>query len=454
MKNLNKRDIYSRDFVLYDTILALLRRIEKGSFANIIIPSVLEKSNFTPAEKSAINEVTNQLIIWKKKLNWIIDQFYREGHGKLEHSVKYLLWFGIYHIYIKKNPKEYFVVDSIVEYTKQNLRRTAAKLLNAILRNLIRNKESIQYPDKVKEPEKYFSIYFSHPEWIVKRWLGRYGLEITKKILKANNSIPAVSLRINLSRTSIQEIENYLSSENINYEISSDIPGFIILKENFPVIESKIFTEGMVSIQDLSSGIAPYLFRLSANSTIVDACAAPGSKSFHLSEIYKNKISIFSVDININRIKFIVSGRRRLKIKNVFPVSADSRYLPFKTVENIILDVPCSSTGTFNKRADIRWNLTERKIKDLVNIQKEIIQNTASLLKPGGFLVYSTCTIEHEENEEVINWFTGNNKNFKILEPDFFINSKLKKDSNFIKTVQGVDEHMNGSFSILLQKAI
>lgn len=452
MRDLNKKDIYSGHFVLYDTILEIIKRIEKGSFAHIIIPSFLEKSNYTPLQKSTINEITNQVIIWKKKLNWIIDQFYKKGHRKLEYQLKYILWLGIYQIYIKKDSKDYLIVDSLVEYTKRNLRNPAAKLVNAILRNLIRNKDSIPFPDKENEFEKYLSIVYSHPEWIVRRWINNFGLENTKKILNANNSIPKMSLRVNLFKTDIKHIESFLESKAVKYEISSDIPGFITLKENFPVTESEIFKEGLISIQDLSSGIAPYLFKLPADSTVIDACAAPGSKSFHLSELYQDKITIFSVDININRIKFIVSDRKRLNIKNVFPVSADSRYLPFKTVENVILDVPCSSTGTFNKRADIRWNITEQRIKGLANIQKEIIQKTASVLKPGGFLVYSTCTIEYEENEEVVNRFINTNKNFKILEPEFFRYSKLKKDTKYIKTLQGIDDNMNGSFSVLLQK--
>ncbi|MFC1725253.1 16S rRNA (cytosine(967)-C(5))-methyltransferase RsmB [candidate division KSB1 bacterium] len=453
MKNSGTKDIYSREFIIYKTILGILERIDqKGAYANILINSVLNKNNYSPKEKAVINETANQVIIWKKKLDWIIKCFFDKDIKKLDPTLKYILWIGIYLIYIKNDPKTHAVVDGLVEFTKRFFKVSASKLINAILRNLIRQKDSIEFPDENRDMLNALSVKYSHPGWMVNRWLERYGLDNTRKILNRNNHPPDLSLRVNIRRTTIEKIENYLRDKNINFTRSTEIPEFLLLDRNFPVIQSNIFIEGLVSIQDLSSGISPHMFNIEDYSSIFDICAAPGSKSFHLSEIYDRKNTIFSVDINTNRIKLLLSDKKRLKTDNIFTTAADGRNLPFNSADNVLLDVPCSSTGTLNKRSDLRWHITEEEINNISKLQKDLISGSAEILKPGGQLVYSTCTIEQEENEDVINWFISKNKKIKIMEPSFFKNSKLIRENNFVRTIQGLNDNMNGSFTVLLQK--
>jgi len=392
------------------------------------------------------------IIIWKKKLDWILSCFYSGNINKLQNALRYILWYGIYHIIIKNDSKEYALVDSLVEFTKTEIRTETSRLVNAILRSIIRNKSDIPLPDEKKDKVHSLAIQYSHPEWMVKRWLSEYGEENTRKILKKNNSIPNLFVRINISKVKPLEIEKFLEERKINFKKFDEVPNFLLIENKFPVSESEIFRKGFISIQDMSSGIAVSLLDLETIESVVDVCSAPGSKSLQLAELTNDKVNIFSVDINLNRIKLVLSGKKRLEIENVFTVVADGRALPFREIKNIILDVPCSNLGNLNKRADLRWKITEQDISDLIKLQKELLMKSSELLKKGGFLVYSTCTIEKTENEEIIEWFLKQNTNFVIAEPLPFKDSNLKNEKKYVKSVQGINEFINGSFSVLMKK--
>jgi 16S rRNA (cytosine967-C5)-methyltransferase len=295
------------------------------------------------------------------------------------------------------------------------------------------------------------SVYYSHPNWMVKRWLSRFGFEDTEKLLLANNQIPEITIRINRLKVEPVRFLSMLDNSSIKYKGSEYIDYFVKIKDFTELSKLNYFREGYYSIQDESASLPTLLLKPQPGERIIDLCAAPGGKTTHIGELMKGEGKIIAVDKFDYKLKLIKESCARLGIANVEYVAADASELKIEPVDKILADVPCSGLGVLRKKPDIRWKREIEDINQLVKFQNAILNNSANLLKSGGVIVYSTCTTEPEENFLLIQDFLKEHPEFIIDDASKYVNQALVNSNGCVETFPH-KHHMDGSFAVRLVK--
>ncbi|NMA14068.1 MAG: 16S rRNA (cytosine(967)-C(5))-methyltransferase RsmB, partial [Clostridia bacterium] len=326
---------------------------------------------------------------------------------------------GVYQmLYLDKIPDR-AAVNEMVNLAKKYGHPGTVKLVNGVLRNISRNRENIKFPSRHEDLEGFISIVYSHPRWLVKRWLSLFGAEDTEKLCSVNNQAPPVTVRTNTLRTSRDRLMERLTQEEIDCRPGRFTPESIILDGVPPIASLPSFREGLFQVQDESSMLVAHVLGAKPGSNVLDVCAAPGGKTTHIGQLMNNQGRIKAFDIHQHKLDLVKDNCRRLGIEIVETCAGDSRHLPNHLkcwADYVLVDAPCSGLGVLRRRPDARWNKEENTIKELVPVQEKILLSAARTVKPGGVLVYSTCTISPEENEEMIKWFLETNEEF-ALEP-------------------------------------
>ena len=333
-------------------------------------------------------------------------------------------------------------------------RRTCQKggSATAVLRNIIRSINDIHYPKREDDSLQYLAVYYSHPQWMVKRWIERFGSEETERILIVNNEIPGLTLRINKLKISPAEFLAILDKNQIGYQGSTFIDYFVKVRSLTGIAQMNIFQSGYFSIQDESAALPVMLLAPAENDRVIDMCAAPGGKTTFIAEIMNNTGQILAVDKYESKLKMIETSCSRLGIKNVERLIADSSVLETEPADKILVDAPCSGLGVLRKKPDIRWKREPEDVTRLNRAQRALLENGARLLKPGGVLVYSTCTTEPEENVAIVRAFLADHPDFSIDDASQFVNRSVVTKEGWIETFPHL-HHIDGSFAVRLVKA-
>lgn len=411
-------------------ILEVLDRVEnQNSYLNILLPSFFKKYKPGDLDKSLIQEISYGVIRFRKRLDWIIYQFLFSKKKKLPLTIQNILRMGFYQVlYLEKIP-DYAIVNESVELAKQSPYPAYSSMVNAVLRNAIRQSVTINWPDTEKEPVKYVSVYYSFPEWLVERWINRFSLEMCVRICEASNTRPDLTLRINSLKTNMPQFQKELYQLKIPFQKSQHLPDTAVTIEGYSnITQTPLFQKGLFSIQDESSILATKFLGPIPGDTIIDMCSGPGGKTTHISQILQNKGKVIAFEINQRRLKMVMEESRRLGIENIFPVLMDSRKLNKEYLgkaDRILVDAPCSGTGVIRKKPDLKWKKwSTEHFNELNQIQKELLDIAALYLKPGAELLYSTCSMEKEENDDVIVKFIKKHPNFTIQDSSSFIHKK------------------------------
>ena len=411
-------------------ILEVLDRVEnQNSYLNILLPSFFKKYKPGDLDKSLIQEISYGVIRFKKRLDWFIYQFLFSKKKKLPLTVQNILRMGFYQVlYLEKIP-DYAIVNESVELAKESPYPAYSSMVNAVLRNVIRQSVPISWPDIGEEPVKYISIYYSFPEWLVERWINRFGLEMCIRICEASNIKPNLTLRINSLRTNMPQFQKELSRLKISFQESQYLPDVAITVEDYSnIAQTPLFQKGLFSIQDESSMLATEFLGPVPGDAIIDMCSGPGGKTAHISQILQNTGEVIAFEINQRRLEMVMAESRRLGIENISPVLMDSRKLNKEYLgkaDRILVDAPCSGTGVIRKKPDLKWkNWSIKHFNELNQIQIELLDTAALYLKPGGELLYSTCSMEKEENDDVIVKFIEKHPNFTIQDSSSFVHKK------------------------------
>ncbi|MCC8098336.1 MAG: 16S rRNA (cytosine(967)-C(5))-methyltransferase RsmB, partial [Eubacterium sp.] len=283
--------------------------------------------------------------------------------------------------------------------------------VNGVLRTIIRNSGKIPYPDKVKEPVKYISVMYSYPEEIIKYWLETYKPEEIIALCEENNKAPKVTAAVNTLKVSPQGLKDVLKEDNIVTSPCKAGEGIITLSKTSDISESLAFKKGYFHIMDGSSYLCVKILDPRPEESILDVCAAPGGKSFLAAYLMKNKGSIVSRDIYPHKLRLIKNGAERLGTSIVKAELFDAAVFKEEDREKydrVLVDAPCSGLGLLKKKPDIKYNRAHKDIEDLAALQKQILTAAEKYVKPGGILVYSTCTVSVKENEEIRKWFLEN----------------------------------------------
>jgi 16S rRNA (cytosine967-C5)-methyltransferase len=422
----------------------LQQRRAEGEFIEDLLQSALAGAALSPADRGLCQEITYGVVRWQAALDWLIAQ---KTHGREQKpGLQDLLRLGLYQIFWLDRVPDHAAVNETVELAKQNGFGAQAGFVNAVLRGCLREQDEIKKllaGLKSSRP----ALGWSHPEWLVARWQKRWGAEKTAALLEWNNTPPKTFARVNTLKTHIRSgelcepqtlpaemgrhgtppsedeqaaalIEKW-RDENVEYDfVRRDWFGENLVFElkSHPllsVLES--FQQGWFYIQDPGTLLAPALLGAQPGETILDFCAAPGGKTTFLAQLMNNRGRIVAQDVSEERLELIRENCARLGVTCVEPVLPSTlNPQPSTGFDRILVDAPCSNTGVMRRRVDLRWRIQPKEIERLRAGQLDLLHRAAAQVKPGGVLVYSTCSLEPEENSGMVGEFLGSHAGFKL----------------------------------------
>lgn len=431
----------------------ILNRVDRtDAYLDKLLDIEIKNSELSGVDKALLFEIVHGVIRWLGRIDWILNGFYKGQFSKCIPNVKNAMRVALYQILFLEKIPEYAAVNEAVEFVKKIQGQKPADLTNAVLRNIIRSKNNIRYPDQTEEEINYLSAYFSHPSWLIKRWLKSFGREFTEELLIANNNKPDLTLRVNNLVTTKEELKKLLDSVNLEYSDTTFLPNYIRLANLTNITAWEYFAKGYFGVQDESTGFPPILLDPKPGMRVLDFCAAPGGKTAHLAELMNNEGEIIAIDQFESRLNILEKNLERMKVKNVKLLVADSREFNDKgKFDRVLIDAPCSGLGTLRKKPDIKWKRDIGDIRKLNVTQKELLENGAKQVKVGGFIVYSTCTIEPEENHEIINEFLMKNPDFELVPANTFFSKDVCNEKGFVQTFTNI-HFLDGSFAAKIKR--
>lgn len=439
--------------------LDILNRIEETDRHpdDLLSDSFKRYRYLTPLDRAFLTELIYGVLRWRERLDWVIRHFSKVPFKKIELEILNILRLGLYQIsFLTRTPASAAVNES-VELAKKIRERGGGGFVNAILRSTLREKEEIPYPDLGKDPALHVSVVQSHPLWLVRRWIKELGPEETLKVCMANNQISALTLRTNTLRIHREDLIEKLREKRLNPSPCSFSEEGILLKDPPPTSELPFLKEGLYIIQNEASQLVTFLLGPKAGERILDACAAPGGKTSHMAQKMRNEGEIYALDLNREKLNQLEESCRRLGIEMVKAMRGDAALtLPIPRgleFDRVLADVPCSGFGTLRRNPDLKWRRGEEDIKRLSELQFSILSNLSGYLKAGGILVYSTCTVFHEENEDVVEKFLNEHSGFRLDRIVEILSEKYYPfiKNGYFKTFPPRDE-MDGFFVARLRK--
>lgn len=358
-----------------------------------------------PPDRRLAGQLAYGTVKYRKALDWVVDPFLERGMAGTPPWPRAILRLAAFQLgYLDRIPA-WAVGSTSVELAKKYA-PAQARLVNAVVRQLVQQPPR-PYPDLQVHPVEHLAVKFSHPEWLVEKWVARLGIEETIKLCTVNNETPPLILRVNTLKTSRPALLRMLEERGITAEPGSLAPEAVRVSGITGLGDQVFFTTGLALAQDEASMLVARVLDPVAGSLVIDACAGPGTKTAHLAQLMRNVGNIIAVDIHAPRVRLIEENCRRLGVTNTQASVLDARRLPEKWPQKadfILVDAPCSGTGALRRRPDLRWRQGTAQLRELQRLQKELLAAAVAALKPGGVLVYSTCSVLTEENEEIAGW--------------------------------------------------
>ena len=376
--------------------------------------------HLTPLDRAFLTELTYGVLRWRGRLDWSIRQFSKIPFEEIEPDIVNVLRLGLYQIlYLTRTPTSAAVNES-VELAKKFRGKGGAGFVNAILRSILREEKKVSYPDFNQDPALHISVVHSHPLWLVKRWMNEMGVEETLKVCAANNLISPLTLRTNTLKTSRENLIRELREQGLSPLPTLFSEDGIRLENPPPTSELPFLKEGLYVIQDEASQLVTWILDPRPGEKILDACAAPGTKTTHIAQRMENEGEIVANDLANEKLSRIDDTCQRLGVRIVKPRRGDAtQAFPFPggtEFDRVLADVPCSGFGTIRKNPDLKWKRGEKDIRRLSELQSSILENVSRYVKKEGVLVYSTCTVFREENEAVVEKFLERHPEFRLDE--------------------------------------
>jgi 16S rRNA (cytosine967-C5)-methyltransferase len=383
-------------------------------------------------------------------LDALLESRVRGGLSRLDDDVTDLLRLGMYQLLFMRSVPPYAAIGQTVELAKRRHGIGASKLVNAVLRRLDRESAGIldTTPESLgaRDPVDALSIRYSHPRWLVARWVGRWGAEATRNLLERNNTEAPLTVRpYGIVR---EQLEATLDAAGIETEEVALVPNSLILRGAGSITEVGSFRQGLFFVQDPAATLVTHYAAIPAGAVVADLCAAPGGKALELS---RTAGRVIASDRSFSRMALVTSNLERLDVKNVSVMIADARRPAIAPVDAVLIDVPCTGTGTFRRHPDARWRLKISDLAVMAALQRAILSAAANVVKPGGLLIYSTCSLEPEENDSQIENFLSTNPDWSLEPPPAGSVAETVLDAGRLRVlpqVHGVD----GAFAARLRR--
>lgn len=396
-------------------VRAVYRVLREGAYSNIALKRELDGSGMKRPDKALVTEIANGTLRNLTRIDWVKSLFIRKN--KIDPWVEDIIRCGIYQILFLDRVPDSAVCNESAELARKHGNEGAVRFVNGVLRNVSRNKENIEYPDKERTAVKYLSVFYSHPEWMVEKWVEDYGIKFTEELLRANNDTPPFTIRCNRLKTSRQELMDILASEGIDCLEGSYNPEAIYIRGTSSIEEKESFRKGFFQIQDESSMLVAHVMEPKPGERILDMCSAPGGKATHIAELMGNEGEIVARDIHLHKLKLIEENCGRLGINIVRTELYDATQPDadsFERFDRVLLDAPCSGLGVIRRKPDLRWKKEPDNFGELAELQGRMLDTASGYVKAGGTLIYSTCTINKIENIMVVRSFLERNRQFRM----------------------------------------
>lgn len=384
----------------------------EGAYSNHALSEQIEKNELTVQDKNFMTELVYGTLQHEQLLNFYVTPFFK---GKVKAWIRILIQMTLYQILFLDSVPEHAAISEAVKIAKKRGGQFNGKLVNAILREMMRT--PLPSLETIKDKEERLAIETSHPLWLIKLWSKQYGYEKAVQMAHANNERVNVTIRVNGVKGTREELKQKLEAEGITCTygaLSED--ALVILKGN--VIKTKAFEQGWFYVQDESSMLVARALKPKHHSKVLDTCSAPGGKTTHLAEMMRQTGRVYAHDVYEHKIKLIEDNVKRLGLTNVVATLQDAmtlneRYEP-ESFDAVLVDAPCSGLGILRRHPEVKITKKPSDLDEIMSIQKQILNTVASLVKPGGTLVYSTCTVNRKENDKMIEQFLAQHPNYEL----------------------------------------
>nr|WP_268796187.1 16S rRNA (cytosine(967)-C(5))-methyltransferase RsmB [Paenibacillus sp. Soil750] len=441
-----------------DAALDVLIRVEENqSYSNLLLNQVLQKHALERADAGLATELVYGTIGRQNTIDFFLERFVSKGLAKLEPWVRCLLRLSFYQLHYLDRIPDHAVVSEAVNIAKRRGHQGISGMVNGVLRAIIRSKDELTLPAALGDVKR-IALSHSHPEWLVRRWIRQLGPELTEQICAANNEPPHVSIRANARRRSRLELLEQLQASGLSAEASELAPAGILVQGAGNMALVPGFQQGDFSIQDESSMLVAEALDPRPGMKVLDCCAAPGGKTAHIAEKMDDVGQIWACDLHEHKQKLIADQAERLGLSSIQTLVMDAakldEHFAAESFDRILLDAPCSGLGVIRRKPDLKWAKQEAEIEAISETQYAILSHVHRLLKPGGVLVYSTCTIEQAENEGMVERFLAEHSEFELapLPADVFTEIDPKAATSGMVQILPQQFHSDGFFIARLRK--
>jgi 16S rRNA (cytosine967-C5)-methyltransferase len=410
-------------------------------------------------DKAFFNHLVQGVLRWRLRLDWIIEQTSDFPLKKISPTVLNILRLALYQVYFLDRVPQSAAVNEAVQQSKTHTPKHVVSFVNGILRRVCREKDDIPFPDQMTDPLHYLSTFYAYPPWLVETWMKDWGMEFTEELLSAGNRIPGLTFRTNLLRIDRQGLIETLEKEGIQASPTPFAPeGIQVQGLRGRPDELASFKQGLFQVQDEAAQITSHLLAPQPGEAILDLCAGLGGKTTHLAELTRDKAGLLALDISHHRLVSLARTCSRLNIQSITSAVADTTESLFSLLrskfDKILLDAPCSGWGVVSRHPDGKWSRNARDIERLPQIQGRMLDEAVPLLRSGGRLLYVTCTLLREENEEVINGALERHQDLSLLNlrdhaPEWC--QDLINEEGFFRTFPH-KHNMDGFFAALFEK--
>jgi 16S rRNA (cytosine967-C5)-methyltransferase len=411
--------------------LRLLMAVEAGkAYPGLAIDRALQRGRLSPADRRLVTELVHGVCRARNTLDWALAAQLRRPLADLPSPIRNALRLGAYQLlYLDRIPAA-TACDESVKLARRYGHPGTAGLVNAVLRRLALAGLP-PLPGLEADPVSHLSLAYHHPPWLVRRWLARLGRETTLALLAANNRPAVTSIRVNQLRADPGELRRELETQGATVQPGTLLPEGLLLVDHPPIRSLKAFAEGRFQVQDESSMLAARVVNPRPGWLVIDACAAPGGKTTHLAELMGDSGQVVAIDRSSARLRLVREAADRLGLRSIRTVHGDARdtaRLVPGPADAVLVDAPCSGLGTLRRRSDLRWTRQAEDLAALTQLQCSLLVAAAAQVKPGGVLVYSTCSTEPEENEQIVNALLERTTDFRREDPLAVLPDKARRE--------------------------
>lgn len=432
-----------------------LRQLERVERDRAFVGLVDGGDELDPRTRRQVREYVAGVTRWRRWLNYLLETFYHGDYDEMDDRLRHILRLGTYELLFMHTPTHAAIYEN-VELAKLTVHRGVTGLVNGVLRTVDRQRDNLRPPDTGDRADD-LGVRYSHPTWMVRRWLEQFGEEETIELLEWNNRRPIYSVRINTQKVSIDAFKQELDELEAVWVDSPHLDDFVRMKRLQALVKSGWLEGGRCAVQDESAGLIVHLLDPQLGETIIDACAAPGGKATYAAGRMNGEGHLLAIDANENRLGLVEEAAEAQGVSAIVETQAaelqevaDQPDPP--RADRVLLDAPCSGLGVLSKRADLRWQRAPEDLDELTALQDELLDAAATLVRPGGLLVYATCTIAPEENQQRVAAFLDRHDAFTVESAGEWIPPEFVTEAGYFASYpqrHGID----GAFAARLRRS-